>query len=53
MLCCTQFTHSNVPTITGFSLFNLVFWHTLIIVRIYVIENKLDSVSFNHKNFQR
>ena len=38
-------TENNGTTITGFSMFNLVFWHTLIIVRIYVIENKLDFVA--------
>ena len=28
-------------------------WHTLIIFRIYVIETKLDFVSFDDKNLQR
>ena len=28
-------------------------WHTLIIFRIYVIEIKLDFVSFDDKNLQR
>ena len=28
-------------------------WHTLILFRIYVIENKMDFVSFDHTNRQR
>ena len=28
-------------------------WHTLVILRTYVIENKLDFVSFDDKNLQR
>ena len=28
-------------------------WHTLIIFRVYVIETKLDFVSFDDKNLQR